>query len=481
MTVTAVAAAALAASASSAGANPVLVVKSTADSGPNTLRNQLATANATPGPDRIEFDISGPAPHVIMPATQLPAVTETLTIDAATQPGFSTSTHKPVVVLDGSAPAGFASGLVVQGTAAGGTQIRGLQIVRWTAYAIRIDGTPDVVIAGNYVGTDGVAALGNGSGFMTQAGVVAAYGESRNLRIGGRTPADRNVIAGNDSAQIYLLDTVGTRVQGNYLGVNAAGTAAVVPGGAHGIVVENSDGLVTIGGSRSGEGNVVSGNVYGIVFAGGEFVVAGNRVGTNAAGTAAIPNERGITVFFGGPVTIGGTTAGARNLISGNGVGIDLNGASNELVQGNWIGTDAQGKAAVPNDVGIFLGGIFSQPGDDNLVGGSAPGAGNVISGNRVGIRIEDGNNNVMLGNRIGTGPDGKRPLPNTGNGIEIVNSGGNTSTGNRIGGIVAGAGNVIAFNGGAGGAVGGGAGTPQKNGRGDGIRGEGGAGLRPQ
>jgi titin len=313
---------------------------------------------------------------------------------------------------------------------------------------------------------------------MTQAGVVAAHGECRNLRIGGRTPADRNVIAGNDSAQIYLLDTVGTRVQGNYLGVNAAGTAAVVPGGAHGIVVENSDGLVTIGGGRSGEGNVVSGNVYGVVIAGGEFVVAGNRIGTNAAGTAAIPNERGITVFFGEPVTIGGTTAGARNLISGNSVGVDLNGASNELVQGNWIGTDAQGKAAVPNDVGIFLGGIFSQPGDDNLVGGTAPGAGNVISGNRVGIRIENGNHHVIIGNRIGTRPDGKRPLPNTENGIEIVNSGGKTSTGNRVGGIVPGAGNVIAFNGGAGVAIGGDADTSQNSVRGNVIRVNGGLGI---
>jgi len=104
-------------------ANPVLVVTSTADSGPHTLRNLISKANATPGPDRIEFDLPGAAPHVIAPTSGLPGITETLTIDGTTQAGFSRATHKPVVVLDGIS-AGNTSALTMFGTAAGGTQIR---------------------------------------------------------------------------------------------------------------------------------------------------------------------------------------------------------------------------------------------------------------------------------------------------------------------------------------------------------------------
>ena len=70
-------------------ANPVLVVTSTADSGSHTLRNLISKANATPGPDQIEFNLPGAAPHVIKPTSALPAINETLTIDGTTQPGIT--------------------------------------------------------------------------------------------------------------------------------------------------------------------------------------------------------------------------------------------------------------------------------------------------------------------------------------------------------------------------------------------------------
>ena len=313
---------------------------------------------------------------------------------------------------------------------------------------------PDVVIAGNYIGTDGTHDLGNGSGFMSVNGAVVAFNESRGLRIGGPSRADRNVISGNHSSQIYLASTVGSLIQGNYLGTNAAGTAAVTGATADGVRAE-TDGGVIIGGTTPGAGNLVSGNNRGLGLYFSNFTVLGNRIGTNVAGTAAIPNGVGID-GGGGDVTIGGTTAAARNLISGNGTGISH--PSGELIQGN---------------TGFVISGE-----SDNRIGGFLPGAGNVVSGNRIGILLLAGNNNVIQGNRVGTRPDGKTPLPNTEDGVRIQHSGGGTATGNRVGGLVPGAGNVIAFNGGPGVAIGGDATTSQNSVRGNSIRGNGGLGI---
>jgi hypothetical protein len=437
--------------APAATANPVLVVTSPAGAGPHTLRALITKANATPGPDRIAFGLGGASPHVITPASSLPEITETVTIDGATQPGFRAATHRPVVVLDGSA-AGFSAALRVSGTAAGGTELRGLEIVDWQLNAIVVVGAADVVIAGNYVGTDGRRERGNGVGFQNLNGAIVEFGESRNLRIGGTTPADRNVISGNRSSQVYLTDAVGATIQGNYVGTNAAGTAKI-PQGGHGLFLE-SDGGVVIGGAAPGAGNVISGNIAGLVLGGIGYTVQGNRIGTNAAGTAAVPNSTGITGGWGDTV-IGGTTAGARNLVSGNGIGIDLYSAVGASVEGNRIGTNAAGTAAIPNDVGVHLKSIVDDT-HDNRIGGAERGAGNLISGNRIGIQIDSGTGTRVQGNLIGTRADGSTPLPNTDGGILVRNdnTNGNLTTGTVIGGLVPGAGNVIAFNGGTGVAV---------------------------
>ena len=83
--------------------------------------------------------------------------------------------------------------------------------------------------------------------------------------------------------------------------------------------------------------------------------MAGNRIGTDASGTTAIPNGAGIQIFNSAGNTIGGATAGAGNLISGNRVGVDISvsGASEDLVLGNQIGTDVLGTIALPNVIGI--------------------------------------------------------------------------------------------------------------------------------
>ena len=134
-------------------------------------------------------------------------------------------------------------------------------------------------------------------------------------------------------------------VEGNEIGTNASGTA--VPN-YNGIDVGVSGG--TIGGTTTGDANVIAGNSNYGVNIGTSCLVVGNEIGTNAAGTA-VPNKIGIYVGGSG-VTIGGTTAAAANVIAGNseyGVYID----APCLVEGNEIGTNASG-TAVPNIDGIY-------------------------------------------------------------------------------------------------------------------------------
>ena len=299
--------------------------------------------------------------------------------------------------------------------------------------------------------------------------------------IGGTTAA-ANVISGNSDDGVYI--DAPCLMEGNEIGTNAAGSA--VPNG-DGINVGGSGG--TIGGTTTGDANVISGNSgYGVKID-ASCLVVGNDIGTNASGTA-VPNEFGIGVFGSGG-TIGGTTTAAANVIAGNsefGVLIDAaclvegNDDRDECVrlrrterrrhlcwplgrddrrdddrrrqchrrelglrrlhqraclfEGNEIGTNASG-TAVPNLYGIGVGG------SGGTIGGTTTGDANVISGNTVyGVYIQAAC--LVEGNDIGTDSTGNNPIPNGSGGIFV-------DTSNATIGGSAGTGNVIAFNQGAG------------------------------
>lgn len=169
-------------------------------------------------------------------------------------------------------------------------------------------------------------------------------------------------------------------------------------------------------------------------------LIQGNYIGTDVTGSRALRNGGGVRVSAGSrDNTLGGTVPGAGNLISGNGSGVNIVGGDNVL-QGNLIGTDASGTQALGNDMGVVLNG------PNNTVGGTALGSGNLISGNDAeGISIS-GSNALVQGNRIGTDATGLGALGN-GVGVKIFGNGHN----NLVGGTAARAGNVIAFNAGDG------------------------------
>jgi hypothetical protein len=246
-----------------------------------------------------------------------------------------------------------------------------------------------------------------------------------------------NRFSGGGLSAIWLNNTSGNTIQGNYIGTDATGSIART--NTRGILVNGSNNL--IGGPTASARNVISGNSFeGIELNGANNQVQGNFIGTNAAGSAAIGNSTGIDITGSPQFTnnlVGGTVSGAGNVISGNS-NIGINMGPGNTVQGNLVGTDATGLKAVPNGRGI------SASGNNNLVGGLVPEARNVISGNTGdGVSI-GGTNSLLQGNFIGIDITGTAVLGNGGSG---AGGGG----GALIGGTVAAARNIISGNGGFG------------------------------
>ena len=440
------------------------VVTNTKDSGVGSLRAAIYKAfdivTDTPGATpTITFQIPNTDPNfaggvfTIKPTAPFPSAGSGTTIDATTQTAFTLDTNPsgPEVVLNGAlqpSPEYYNPGLrlsqanvTVKGFVINGFSTRGVFI---TAAAT------GNTVAGCYIGTNaaGTAAVANAF-----AGIEISGGATGN-HIGGTTAAARNVISGNASQGISILDagTGGNFIQGNYIGTNAAGTSALANGFA-GIEINGGLGQNLVGGAAAGAGNVLSGNSsQGVAIIGSQTnTLQGNFVGTNAAGTAAIPNGfAGVQIFSGGQFNVvGGSIPAARNIISGNtGPGAAINGATtgNNAIVGNYVGLNAAGNAAIPNVSGgvqIFDGATF------NVIGGSAAGTGNVLSGNLAqGVAIAAANNNTVAGNFIGTNATGTAAI---GNGTTTTRYSGvglfSGASNNTIGGPIAGAGNLISGN----------------------------------
>ena len=168
----------------------------------------------------------------------------------------------------------------------------------------------------------------------------------------------------------------------------------------------------TVGGSADGERNVIYGNDTGVGISGGDGnVVVGNYIGINADGDAAIPNEMGIFTYGGDDNIIGGNSDAERNVISGNSsYGMLIFASEGNIITGNYIGTDAAGTGALPNGTGVEIeGSILGDLTDNNTIGGTAAGEGNVIAYNdRCGVLVdgERAPGNTVRGNSIHSNGD---------------------------------------------------------------------------
>jgi titin len=399
-------------------------VTNTADSGDGSLRQAILNVDGGTGGDMIAFDIGGGGEQTIRPTSALPAVTQAATIDGTTQPGFSGT---PVIELDGGLAGAGANGLTL---AAAGCVVRGLVISHFSGSGIVIQAPGNATVQGNFLGTDvtGTHVVGNNNGVS-----VSGSGSL----IGGTGPGDGNLIAGNNEG--VHLGGSGNLVEGNTIGTDVTGT--VLLGDGLGVLVPPSGSANTVGGTAPGAGNLISGSrggAGGVELAGNNNVLQGNRIGTDASGTQPIPNNNYGVLVLGNGNFIGGSAPGAGNVVSGNNPsGIGVGGFGN-VVQGNYVGTDATGTRALPNlGVGIQV----SEP--SALVGGTAAGAGNVVSGNGAGGILIQADSVRLQGNYIGTDATGTKALPNRGIGVWLF-SGSNVT----VGGTAGGAGNLISGNG---------------------------------
>jgi CSLREA domain-containing protein len=474
-----------------------------------SLREAINKANTLTGTITIKFDIGGGGVQTIKPLTALPVITAVVVIDGSTQPGFTTV---PLIELDGNVAVdptgggGDVDGLVLSG---GGSTVKYLVINQFSGNGIRIEAPGGNHIENNYIGTDvtgtlgmgnqanGVlvdgdgnhigdtlvkgnvisANLGNGVFFHSggkdyvqgnligldvtgadplgngDAGVLAT---TDMIQIGGTTSVYRNVISANGSDGVRL-ECWTCQVQGNYIGTDIGGFH---PLGNYdnGIKLVGSDTII-VGGADPEAGNVIAD--HGLV---GVFIddnsknvqVLGNKIGTDAGGTAALANIKAGVRVGGTNNQIGVPGTGGRNLISGNmGPGIAVvSGTTNITIQNNYIGTDLTGTAAIGNSNGIEVGG--GTVSSNVIIGGSPYGEGNLISGNDdAGLLLSSGAK--VRGNYIGTDNAGTGPLGNGADGVLIK------GPGNDVGGTPSYY-NTIAFNGGHGVAVISGSGSAVNN-----------------
>jgi probable HAF family extracellular repeat protein len=379
------------------------VVTNTHNAGPGSLRKAILDANANPGDSRIAFDIPGTGVHTIAVTSALPAIAAPVFIDGASQPGFAGS---PLIVLTGADAGRGANGFTLT---AGHSVVIGLVINDFGGAAIRALDSGGDVVAGNYIGTDatGTRARGNRSGIVLE-------GVSNNF-IGGTDPGSGNLVSGNRQDGVALSGS-DNLVEGNRIGTDVTGATALP--NLTGVSITSSGSHNTVGGIAPGAGNLISGNRQdGVGIDGGtDNHVQGNFIGTNSAGRAALPNGYGLELFFGSSASVlGGTAAGAGNVIAGNrldGVGIY---SDSNLLQGNFIGTDATGTRSLGNGrngIAIHAGAY----GFNNTIGGTATGAANVVAHNgQSGVLVDRGTGNAIRENRI---------FDNGGSGIELRHGG---------------------------------------------------------
>ena len=425
---------------------PPCTVTNLNDAGTGSLASAIICANNSPGPDTIVFQVAG----TINQTFQLPTLTDTTggtLIDGTTAPGYAGA---PQIVLDGPGVSSFVRGLHITSA---DNEVRGLQIQDFS-WGIWLDGASATgnKISRSYLGTDGTTAIDAQIGIRIDDApdnIIGTDGDGVDDALEG------NVISGNSSRGISISGSgaTGTVIAGNFIGTNAAGDTAVSGQNQDGVVLltgadntrigTNGDGV-----SDSEERNLISGNPGAGVYISGAngTIVAGNYIGTDLTGTAALGNATFNDVFSAG-IYLGGdnsrigtngdgvSDALERNVISGNNFrGVFVNGGDNNVFAGNYIGVDATGANALGNNNnGIYIGN-----GSNNLIGTNGDGVAdeaerNIISDNSsTGIILQNSSvvSTTVAGNYVGTDASGTVALGNGQGGISVGGNAANTRIG---------------------------------------------------
>jgi gliding motility-associated-like protein len=411
-------------------------VTSTGDGpAPGTLRNAITSANGSIGLDIIQFNITGVAPYTITLGSYLPDITDPVYIDGYSQSGTS--------FASGTTPANLA--IIIKGypgfgsdndafrlVGVSGCTIRGFVFNRCNNGVALLGATCfNNTVSGNYFGLD---YTGDGTAWVyashTCNNAITIGTGAYNNTIGGLTDAERNIISGNTFGISVGGQGPGNKIIGNFIGVDAFSASNASFYNATGILISSSTAPLLIGGTAPGSRNIISGNYNAGIFinTSDSITIQGNYIGTDYTGFISCPNaisnlNGAVQIGNGSHNMIGGTTAAARNIISGNTVGygaVFLGGQSSDTnyVFGNYIGLAPDGITPVPNRYGVYLDGGSTGSVSDNYIGSPDGSGENIIAYNNTeGIILV---HNTTFRNRIFW----NQIYCNAGNGIILTNSG---------------------------------------------------------
>jgi len=287
------------------------VVTNTNSSGPGSFSQAITDANAVPGRDNIVFNIPGAGVHIINATTALPEITDPVIIDGYTQPGAQPNTQ-----------------------------------------AVGDNAVILIEISGQGSDTEGLRISGGNS-------II------RGLSLTGFNRADIDLVGSG----------TGNTVEGNFIGLHPDGTPG--PGDTRGINVATTGNM--IGGTTPAARNVISGvpdpATVGVYISGNQNTVSGNYIGTDVSGMLPRAHNVGVLTFPGiADVVIGGTTPGARNVISGTFAAVQVLSVRTQIA-GNYIGIASDGTTPLKtNGIGVYV------SASNNTIGGMAPEAGNAIA-----------------------------------------------------------------------------------------------------
>lgn len=377
-------------------------------SGACTLRAAIEETNALSGADTINFNISGAGVHTITLGSDLPYITDQVTIDGTSQSGASCGTLVPnslpavsntphSLLIEINAGDNYTPFVFYNSANNSNSTLRGL-IINHSFVGVVIDGSAgggdNITVECNYIGTnsDGSASASPNS-------------EAMEIDSADSAMVQNNLISGNQQGAIWVQDATNPTFQNNIIGLNAAGTS-IIGNLYDGITVHFASTTTT---NTTITHNIISGNdENGIRLDSNDTVtISSNYIGLTLAGAAAGNTDSGIDTGGSSNLTIGGTNASDGNYISANSLnGIYLS-SSSTLIQNNTIGLTGNGNSVAGNtESGIYeQDGLNANSFIDNYIGGNQAnglrfnGYDDVITGNHIGLSHS--------GDPVGNGAEG--------------------------------------------------------------------------
>jgi len=368
----------------------VLKVTTSADAGTGSLRAAITSANTTPGPATIVFDLPPPANGCLVNIalkSELDVITGTLTIDGYSQPGSALNTAAVgtnAKICVGLAGLGNRNSALLVDPAAGSDvslDVSGLAFSGFKIAAVELLGGAGNVVWGNHFGT-GLPGTEGLLGWIPNTDDIAVANGAPNSLIGCFSPGKRNLLGSATGVAIRVTNSsIGTGIVNNLIGTDRSGASASGTGNVLGIYVSDTDGTYILNNTIAGN----SGNAIVLAAAIGnttDTLIYGNRIGVPEFGfcfpvpcTPSLPNG-GVGVLVSGPVLASSIKANTIAFNAGGGVKLSDSGGTPAQIRisadrlfGNGAGTiaaegidispldgainpndnDASGPSSVPN------------------------------------------------------------------------------------------------------------------------------------